>query len=49
MVARLQQLGSEAYLYEDSEGGHGVSDPLSRPELMGLRMTFLITTLMQPK
>jgi prolyl oligopeptidase len=30
----------------DDEGGHGVSDPLQRPELMAQRMTFLIDTLM---
>lgn len=49
MVARLKQLGAPAWLYEDADGGHGVSDPLTRPELMGLRMTFLIDTLMHPK
>jgi prolyl oligopeptidase len=48
MVARLHELKSPAYLYEDAAGGHGVSDPLSRPELMALRMTFLIDTLMGP-
>ncbi|WP_306393990.1 prolyl oligopeptidase family serine peptidase [Telluria beijingensis] len=48
MVARLKQIGSPAWLYEDADGGHGVSDPLTRPELMGLRMTFLIETLMKP-
>lgn len=49
MVARLQELGSQAYLYEDADGGHGVSDPLARPDLMALRMTFLIDTLMATK
>ena len=49
MVARLEELGSKAYLYEDADGGHGVSDPLMRPELMALRMTFLINTLMTPR
>jgi len=34
-----------AYDYEDEEGGHGVSDALRRPDLMALRMTFLIDTL----
>lgn len=48
MVARLQELGAPTYLYEDTDGGHGVSDPLQRPELMALRMTFLIDTLMAP-
>lgn len=46
MVARLQELGSKAYLYEDSEGGHGVSDPLSRPDLMAMRITFFVDALM---
>jgi hypothetical protein len=29
----------------DQEGGHKVSDPLARPDLMALRMTFLVETL----
>jgi hypothetical protein len=27
-----------AYYFEDSEGGHGVSDALQRPELMALTL-----------
>ena len=46
LAARLEQVGAKAYYYEDSEGGHGVSDALQRPELMALRMTFLIDRLM---
>jgi prolyl oligopeptidase len=46
LAARLQEVGATAYLIEDDEGGHGVSDPLQRPELMAQRMTFLIDTLM---
>jgi prolyl oligopeptidase len=46
LAARLEQVGAKAYYFEDSEGGHGVSDALQRPELMALRMTFLIDTLM---
>ena len=46
LAARLEQAGAKAYYYEDSEGGHGVSDALQRPELMALRMTFLIDRLM---
>ncbi len=46
LAARLEQVGAKAYYYEDSEGGHGVSDALQRPELMALRMTFLINRLM---
>ena len=49
MVARLHELKSPAYLYEDADGGHGVSDPLTRPDLMALRMTFLINALMPQK
>ena len=47
LAARLEQVGAKAYYFEDSEGGHGVSDALQRPELMALRMTFLIDTLMK--
>jgi prolyl oligopeptidase len=46
LAARLEQVGGKVYFFEDQEGGHGVSDPLSRPELMADRMTFLIDTLM---
>jgi prolyl oligopeptidase len=35
------------HFIEDDEGGHGVSDPLQRPDLMAQRMTFLISTLME--
>lgn len=48
IVARMQEIGAKAYLYENPEGGHGVSDALARPDLMGLRMMFFIDTLMQP-
>jgi len=44
-AARLIEAGATAYFIEDQEGGHGVSDPLSRPELMADRMTFLFDTL----
>ena len=47
LAARLEQVGAKAYYCEDSEGGHGVSDALQRPELMALRMTFLIDSLMR--
>ncbi|WP_296246416.1 prolyl oligopeptidase family serine peptidase [uncultured Stenotrophomonas sp.] len=43
---RLMDVGAPTYFYEDEEGGHGVSDALRNPELMALRMTFLIDTLM---
>jgi len=46
---RLMDVGAPTYFYEDEEGGHGVSDALRNPELMALRMSFLIDTLMTPK
>jgi prolyl oligopeptidase len=46
LAGRLEQVGAPVYFFEDSEGGHGVSDALERPDLMALRMTFLISTLM---
>ncbi len=48
LAARLEAVGSTVHLYESQEGGHGVSDPLQRPELMSLRMAFLIDRLMSP-
>lgn len=45
LAAKLEEVGASVYYLEDQEGGHGVSDPLSRPELMADRMTFLIDTL----
>lgn len=44
-AAKLEQSGAKVYFLEDEEGGHGVSDPLSRPRLMAERTTFLIDTL----
>lgn len=46
LAARLMEAGVETYFLEDEEGGHGVSDPLRNPELMALRMSFLIDKLM---
>lgn len=46
LAAKLLDTGAETYFLEDQEGGHGVSDPLSRPDLMADRMTFLIDRLM---
>lgn len=45
LAARLLQAGVTTYFLEDEEGGHGVSDPLSRPEIMAKRMTFLVDAL----
>ncbi len=46
LAAELEDAGATVYYMEDPEGGHGVSDPLSRPDLMAGRMTFLIDTLL---
>ncbi|TWT20594.1 prolyl oligopeptidase family serine peptidase [Luteimonas wenzhouensis] len=43
---RLEEVGAPVFFYEDEEGGHGVSDALRNPELMALRMGFLIDRLM---
>jgi len=43
---RLGEVGAPVFFYEDEEGGHGVSDALRNPELMALRMGFLIDRLM---
>ena len=43
---RLEEAGATVHFYEDEEGGHGVSDALRNPELMALRMSFLIDHLM---
>ncbi|MCL7715534.1 prolyl oligopeptidase family serine peptidase [Stenotrophomonas mori] len=42
---RLADAGATTYFYEDEEGGHGVSDAFRNPELMALRMSFLIDRL----
>ena len=46
LAARMEDAGATVYYLEDQDGGHGVSDPLNRPDLMANRMTFLIDTLM---
>ncbi|MCL6711798.1 prolyl oligopeptidase family serine peptidase [Pseudomonas sp. R2.Fl] len=46
LAHRLSDAGATTYFYEDEEGGHGVSDALRNPELMALRMSFLIDRLM---
>lgn len=46
LAARLEQAGANVSFIEDQEGGHGVTDPLSRPELVAKRMTFLVDALM---
>ncbi len=46
LAYKLDRAGATTYFYEDEEGGHDVSDAFRNPELMGLRMSFLIDTLM---
>lgn len=45
LAARLLEVGARVYYIEDDEGGHRVSDPLERPEVMAARMTFLCESL----
>lgn len=47
LAARLREAGATAWLVEDEQGGHGVSDPLARPDIMAMRMSFLIDHLMK--
>lgn len=47
LANRLESAGATVYFYEDTEGGHGVSDALRNQQLMALRMSFLIDTLMK--
>jgi prolyl oligopeptidase len=45
-VARLKEVNSpKAFLYEETEGGHGVSDNLMNPALMARRLAFFIDNL----
>ena len=45
LAARLLEAGNTVAFLEDEEGGHGVSDALNRPDLMAMRMAFLIDRL----
>jgi prolyl oligopeptidase len=46
LVARLKEVDSpNAFLYEETEGGHGVSDNLMNPALMARRLAFFIDNL----
>jgi prolyl oligopeptidase len=45
-VARAEDVGAKAWLIEEAEGGHSVSDSVANPELMAMRMAFLIDALM---
>jgi prolyl oligopeptidase len=46
LVARLKEVESPmAFLYEETEGGHGVSDNLMNPALMARRLAFFVNNL----
>jgi prolyl oligopeptidase len=46
LVARLKEVESpKTFLYEETEGGHGVSDNLMNPALMARRLAFFIDNL----
>ena len=47
LAARLESAGATVYFYEDTEGGHDVSDALRNQQLMAMRMSFLIDGLMK--
>ena len=47
LAAKLESTGATVYFYEDTEGGHQVSDVLRNQQLLALRMSFLIDTLMK--
>ena len=47
LAARLESAGATVFFYEDTEGGHDVSDALRNQQLMAMRMSFLIDRLMK--
>ncbi|MFM7848696.1 MAG: prolyl oligopeptidase family serine peptidase [Rubrivivax sp.] len=46
LAHRLMDVGAPVHFLEPEGGGHGVSDPLQRPDMMAKRITFLMDTLM---
>jgi prolyl oligopeptidase len=46
LAHRLMDVGAPVHFLEPEGGGHGVSDPLQRPDMMAKRATFLIDALM---
>jgi prolyl oligopeptidase len=46
LAHRLMDVGAPVHFLEPDGGGHGVSDPLQRPDMMTKRATFLIDALM---
>jgi prolyl oligopeptidase len=47
LVARLKDSGAEAYLIEETVGGHGVSDPFKRAAFMAGRISFWLECLVK--
>lgn len=48
LVARLKDSGvDKSYLFEGKDGGHGVSDPFKKTELMSRRMSFFVNNLIR--
>jgi prolyl oligopeptidase len=45
-TARAEEIGASIRLIEESEGGHTLSNSVTRPVLMAMRMAFLIDNLM---
>jgi prolyl oligopeptidase len=46
LAARLIEVGATTHFIEVEEGGHGASNPLARPDLTAMWMTFLMDHLM---
>lgn len=46
LAHRLMDVGAPVHYLETEAGGHGVSDSMQRPEMMALRILFLIERLM---
>jgi prolyl oligopeptidase len=46
LAYRLMEAGAPVSYLEPEGGGHGVSDPLQRPDVMAMRATFLMDALM---
>lgn len=49
LAGRLESVGAEVFYLEEQEGGHGVSDALKHPDLMAMRLAFLVSKLMPAK
>jgi erythromycin esterase len=48
LAKRLADVNAKVFYLEAEAGGHDVSDPLLRPEMMAMRATFLFDQLFQP-